>query len=69
VKTTAMECAIWLAQEIPKWYEEERLWKEKRDQRERNGERIGLEISPPMREILNREKMKPIVHTARKQKL
>lgn len=58
VERTAKECAPWIDQEVQHWSEQERRWKEERDLRLQKGERIGLELSPRMREILDQEKAK-----------
>jgi serine phosphatase RsbU (regulator of sigma subunit) len=69
VQKTAEEFVPWLDQEAQRWSEEERRWKDQRDLRLQRGERIGLELSPRMREILEREKKETSIMLHRKSKM
>ena len=52
VDRTAEECAKWIGPEVERWSGEEQKWREDVEQRLRDGERIGEEISPWMRTLL-----------------
>ncbi|PYH92400.1 host-specific AK-toxin Akt2 [Aspergillus ellipticus CBS 707.79] len=52
VERAARECASWIAPEMLKWRQAEVGWREELDRRAKNGEQVGAEISPWMKDIL-----------------
>jgi len=53
VDETAKECATWIRSEVERWAKQEQKFREGIEQRLQNGERIGQELSPWMRELMN----------------
>ncbi|KAJ5716879.1 alpha/beta-hydrolase [Penicillium malachiteum] len=53
VDQTAKECATWIKSEVERWVEQERKWRAGVQQRLQNGERIGKELTPWMKDIMD----------------
>lgn len=53
VDQTAKECATWIKAEVEKWADQEQKWRASIQQRLENGERIGKELSPWMKGIMD----------------
>ncbi|KAJ5114097.1 hypothetical protein N7456_002631 [Penicillium angulare] len=53
VDETAKECAVWIHAEVERWMKKENEFKDSVRRRLENGERIGQEFSPSMRNLLN----------------
>ncbi|KAJ5721887.1 uncharacterized protein N7483_009821 [Penicillium malachiteum] len=53
VDQTAKACATWIKSEVERWAEQEQKWRASVQQRLQNGERIGKELSPWMKGIMD----------------
>lgn len=53
VDQTAQECATWIQCEVDRWVNQEQKWSDSIQQRLKNGERIGEELSPWMKAIMD----------------
>ncbi|KAJ5652580.1 alpha/beta-hydrolase [Penicillium longicatenatum] len=52
VDDTAKECATWISEEVHRWVKQEQKFREGIERRLQNGDRIGEELAPWMREVM-----------------